>query len=125
LQLLPAVSSKTWGDGVVLVVPWLLEREYRRHRQLDPTLPATHVQWLATVDSLFQREAIETLRRVSKVVIHPGEIEIWARHEGRPANEQARSDYAHLLWRSLDRRFRAGRSKVDADTAWRTSHGNC
>jgi hypothetical protein len=68
----------------VLVVPWLLEREYRQHRALDDELPATYAKWLVTVDARLEREAGETRLRIVKVVIHPGEIETWASNTGRP-----------------------------------------
>jgi hypothetical protein len=83
----------------MLVVSWLLEREYRLHKLLDLNLPETFSKWRATVDARVQRKGCETPERIVKVVIHPGEIETWARHEGCPVNEQARSDYADLLWR--------------------------
>jgi hypothetical protein len=96
----------------MLVVSWLLEREYRLHRLLDINLPETFSRWRATVDARVQRKGCETPERIVKVVIHPGETETWARHEGRPVNEQARSDYADLLWR-IEADFRArGRNKA-------------
>jgi hypothetical protein len=96
------------GEERMLVVSWLLEREYRLHRLLDINLPETFSKWRATVDARVQRKGCETPERIVKVVIHPGEIETWARHEGRPVNEQARPDYADLLWR-IDADFsRAG-----------------
>ena len=77
----------------MVVVAWLLEREYRQHRALDPALPLTYTKWLATTDRL-QQEIDEKRERVVKVVIHPGEIATWAYREGREVNERARSDYA-------------------------------
>jgi hypothetical protein len=95
----------------VLVVSWILEREYRQHRVLDAELPATYTKWLASLDQRLRQEADETNRRIIKVVIHPAEIETWARREGREVNERTRSDYAALTWRTADARRRAGREK--------------
>jgi hypothetical protein len=91
----------------VLVVSWLLEREYRQHRMLDDELPTTYREWLSSMDHLLQRKAGQAHKRTVKVVIHPGEIETWARHEGREVNEQTRSDYTHLLRRRENERRRA------------------
>jgi hypothetical protein len=89
----------------VLVVPWLLEREYRRHRVLDADLPLTYAKWLASLDKRLEQEADEPKHgRIVKVVIHPAEIATWARREGREVNERSRSDYADLLWRIDDGR---------------------
>jgi hypothetical protein len=96
----------------VLVISWFLEREYRQHRMLDDELPATYAKWLAHLDGRLQREVGETRERVVKVVIHPGEIEIWARHQGRPVNERTRLDYAALMWSKEARRPAAGDSKA-------------
>jgi hypothetical protein len=71
----------------VLVVSWLLERDYRRHRVLDDELPTTYAKWR---------------------VVHPGEIENWARHAGRKVNEQGRSDFADLMWQTEEDHRRAG-----------------
>jgi hypothetical protein len=107
------VSCGTGRGRVVLVVPWLLVREYRQHRALDDELPATYAKWLATVDAHLEREAGETRLRIVKVVIHPGEIETWASNTGgRQVNEQARSDYADLMWRKEVDRWRAGGGKT-------------
>ena len=46
------------GMSAMLVVSWLLEREYRQHRALDPALPLTYTKWLAATDRL-QQEADE------------------------------------------------------------------
>lgn len=106
----------------MLVVSWLLEREYRRHRVLDDELPATYAKWLATVDTRLQREAGETRVRIVKVVVHPGEIENWARHAGRQVNEQARSDFADSLWQTEEDHRRAGgrRTPIGALASHRT-----
>jgi hypothetical protein len=91
------------------VVPWLLEREYRRHRVLDAELPLTYAKRLASLDKRLEQEADEPKHgRIVKVVIHPAEIATWARREGREVNERYRSDYADLLWRIDDGRRRAG-----------------
>ena len=96
----------------MLVVSWLLKREYRRHRVLDDELPTTYAKWLATVDTRLQREAGETRVRIVKVVVHPGEIENWARHEGRHVNAQARADFAGLMWQKEEDRWRGGGGKI-------------
>jgi hypothetical protein len=67
------------GGIAVLVVSWLLEREYRQHRTLDADLPATYTKWLANLDKRLQQEADEANRRIIKMVVHPAEIENWAR----------------------------------------------
>ena len=95
----------------MLVVSWILEREYRQHRVLDAELPTTYSKWLASLDKHLQREDTKQ-ERVVKVVVHPAEIETWACREGRQVNEQARSDYAALMWRTADARRRAGRDKA-------------
>ena len=95
----------------VLVVSWILEREYRQHRVLDDELPTTYSNWLASLDRQLQRDDTKP-ERIVKVVVHPAEIETWARREGRQVNEQARSDYAALMWRTADARRRAGRDKA-------------
>jgi hypothetical protein len=99
---------------VVLVVPWLLKREYRQHRALDDELPATYAKWLVTVDARLGREAGETRLRIVKVVIHPGEIETWASNTGRQVSERTRSDYADLTWRKEPDRWCAGGGKTPA-----------
>jgi hypothetical protein len=96
----------------VLVVSWLLEREYRQHRVLDAELPTTYSRWLTNVDARLQRETGETRQRIVKVVIHPAEIETWAHHAGRQVNDGARLDFADSLWRKDDGRRRAGRDKA-------------
>jgi hypothetical protein len=96
------------GMSAMLVVSWLLEREYRQHRALDPALPLTYTKWLATTDRL-QQETDEKRERVVKVVIHPGEIATWAYREGREVNERVRSDYAVIMWRLETNRRLAAR----------------
>jgi hypothetical protein len=95
----------------MLVVSWLLEREYRQHRVLDPALPTTYTKWLATTDRV-QRENDEKRERVVKVVIHPGEIATWAYREAREVNERARSDYAVFMWRLETNRRLEGRNNA-------------
>jgi hypothetical protein len=95
----------------MLVVSWLLGREYRQHRALDPTLPMTYTKWLATIDRL-QQETDEKRERFVKVVIHPGEIATWAYRERRAVNERARSDYAVVVWRLETSRRLAGRDNA-------------
>ena len=95
----------------MVVVAWLLEREYRQHRALDPALPLTYTKWLANIDRL-QQETDKKQERVVKVVIHPGEIATWAYREGREVNERARSDYAGVLWRLETNRRLEGRNSA-------------
>src|ERR1700722_877838 len=99
------------GMSAMLVVSWLLEREYRQHRALDPALPLTYTKWLGTTDRL-QQETDEKRERVVKVVIHPGEIATGAYREGREVNERARSDYAVFMWRLETNRRLAGRNNA-------------
>jgi hypothetical protein len=82
--------------GVPGSVPWLLEREYRQHRSLDPDgLPATFAAWhrqaRARAKQLTRRD------RIIRVVIHPRELEIWARQNGRAVNDAARLEYAGII----------------------------
>jgi hypothetical protein len=48
------------------------------------------------------RSRYAAMRRpqVAKVVVHPGEMENWARHPGRHMNAQARADFAGLMWQT-------------------------
>jgi hypothetical protein len=101
---------------MALVVPWLLKGEYRQHRLLDNELPASFFKWLVTVDARVQRGSSETSLRIVKVVIHPRELETWARHAGCHVNEQARSDYAELMWRLEADRSRAGGGRAPFGT---------
>ena len=91
-----------------MVVSWLLEREYRQHRALDADLPATYTKWLASLDKRLQQEADEANRRIIKMVVHPAEIENWARRAGRQINEQARSDFVDFIWQKEEDHRRAG-----------------
>ena len=59
---------------MALVIPWLLVREYQQHRN-------------ALADQLSR----VTGWRVVKVVIHPGELEEWARRQERAVSAQVRS----------------------------------
>ena len=61
------------------------------------------VAWIA----IYSRRLLRHTSEFVKVVIHPGEIETWARHEGREVNEQTRSDYTHLLRRRENERRHA------------------
>jgi hypothetical protein len=37
--------------------------------------------------------------RVVRVVIHPGELEAWARQAGRGVDDDARFNFAEIVWR--------------------------
>ena len=64
-------------------MPWLLEREYRQHRNLDfEGLPETFAVWRETASDAGYR-ARARRRRVVKVVIYPGELEEWEWRLGR------------------------------------------
>ena len=99
---------------MALVIPWLLEREYQQHRNLDYYgLPETFEEWRETASVLADQLSRVTRRRVVKVVIHPGELEEWARRKGQAVSAQVRSDFAETLWRAenaytADRDFRTG-----------------
>ncbi len=85
---------------MVQVMPWLLEREYRQHRNLDyEGLPETFAVWRETASDAGYR-ARARRRRVVKVVIHPGELEEWARRTGQIVSDQARWNFAQIVWRS-------------------------
>ena len=74
-----------WGSRpMVQVMPWLLEREYQQHRNLDYYgLPETFAAWRELASALAGKLSRVTGRRIVKVVIHPGELEEWARRKGR------------------------------------------
>ena len=95
------------------VVPWLLEREYRQHRGLDPDgLPETFEEWRATTELLTSLLLRTTKKRVVKMVIHAGELETWARMMGYQIDRHSRAAYARKLWNEGgDRRsYRRSRS---------------
>jgi hypothetical protein len=98
---------------MALVIPWLLEREYQQHRNLDYYgLPETFEAWQEIASALADQLSRVIGRRVVKVVIHPGELEEWARRKGRAVSTEARTDLARTLWRAentytADRDFRA------------------
>ena len=86
---------------VALVIPWLLAREYQQHRNLDYYgLPEKFEEWRDIAKALNEQLSRVTGRRVVKVVIHPGELEEWARRKGRAVSAQVRSDFAGTLWRT-------------------------
>jgi hypothetical protein len=86
---------------MALVIPYLLEREYQQHRNLDYYgLPETFEEWRETASELADQLSRVTGRRVVKVVIHPGELEEWARRQGRAVSAQVRSHFAELLWQA-------------------------
>ena len=84
---------------MAIVIPWLLEREYQQHRNLDCFgLPETFEAWREAASALADQLSQATGRRVVKVVIHPSELEEWARRAGQAVNAQMRSDLARRLW---------------------------
>ena len=115
---------------MALVIPWLLVREYQQHRNLDYYgLPETFEEWREAADALADQLARVTGRRVVKVVIHPGELEEWARRQGRAVSAQVRSEFAgayglagrsHLLKPSGVRRHRvvAVRDRSRGSAGW-------
>jgi hypothetical protein len=86
---------------MALVIPWLLAREYQQHRNLDYYgLPETFEEWRETASALADQLSRVTRRRLVKVVIHPGELEEWARRKGQAVSAQMRSDFARAVWRA-------------------------
>jgi hypothetical protein len=84
---------------MALVIPWLLEREYQQHRNLDYYgLPETFEEWRGIASALADQLSRVTGRRVVKVVLHPGELEEWARRKGQAVSAKVRSDFAETLW---------------------------
>ena len=84
---------------MVEVVPWLLEREYRQHRGLDPEgLPETFDEWHEIAQRLTSLLLRTTGKRVVKMVIHAGELETWARMTGCQIDRHSRIAYARKLW---------------------------
>ena len=85
---------------VVVIIPWLLEREYQQHRGLDLTgLPKTFVAWRKEAQARAAKMTRLRVGRVVRVVIHPGELEAWARHAERPVDDEARFNFAEIVWR--------------------------
>jgi hypothetical protein len=83
---------------VVVATPWLLERESRQHRGLDPTgLPKTFVAWRKEARARAIKLARLRIGRVVRVVIHPGELEAWARQTRSPVDDEARSNFARSI----------------------------
>lgn len=86
---------------MALVIPWLSVREYQQHRNLDYYgLPKSFEEWRETANALAYQLSRVTGRRVVKVVIHPGELEEWARRKGRAVSAKVRADFADTLWRA-------------------------
>jgi hypothetical protein len=84
---------------MALVIPWLLKREYQQHRNLDYYgLPETFEEWRGIANALADQLSRVTGRRVVKVVLHPGELEEWARRKGQAVSAKVRSDFAETLW---------------------------
>ena len=60
---------------MVQVVPWLVEREYQQHKNLNyEVLPETFAAWREKADAGANRLAHAHSERVVKVVIHPREF---------------------------------------------------
>jgi hypothetical protein len=97
---------------VVRVVPWLLEREYRQHRLLDSKLPATFAAWRAAAGAPLEREGCELSARTVKMVVHPAEVEAWARRVRCEIDDAARSDLARLLWQAEANSLQAARARA-------------
>jgi hypothetical protein len=86
---------------MALVIPWLLEREYQQHRNLDYYgLPEAFDEWREAASALADQLSRVTGRRVVKVVIHPGELEEWARRKGGAVSANVRLDFAETMWRT-------------------------
>jgi len=80
----------------------LLAREYRQHRGLDPyDLPDRYNEWV-TKQTRAVAELAATGRRVVKMVIHPRELEFWAKATGLPVNGSTREAFANKLWQRDD-----------------------
>ena len=63
----------TFGElSMALAIPWLLEREYQQHRNLDYYgLPETFEAWQEVASAVADQLSRVTGRRVMKVVIPP------------------------------------------------------
>jgi hypothetical protein len=86
-------------------MPWLLEREYPQHRNLDPEgLPMTFEEWRQQADVRALELRALHLGRVMRIVIHPGELETWAIQAGRMVDDAARLAFARAVWSSEARR---------------------
>ena len=82
-----------------LVMPWLLRREYRQHYSLDPEgLPSEFEAWQSAAVHNATRLAAESRAWVVKMVVHPAELESWARRSGRVVDHQVRLCVAEALW---------------------------
>ena len=85
---------------VVVVIPWLLEREYQQHLRLDPTgLPKTFIAWRKEAQARAAKMTRLRVGRVVRMVIHPGELDAWACQAGRPVDDEARFKLAEIVWR--------------------------
>ena len=90
---------------MTVVVPWLLEREYRQHRMLDVEgLPPTFEAWHAIAIAWAERRCFGRRQRTARVVVHPAELEAWARATGRRIDEQARQEFAQMIWKDAGAR---------------------
>jgi hypothetical protein len=87
---------------MAVVIPWLLPREYRQHRILDPDgLTPTFKGWHAVAIRQATREARAGRRpRIVKVVIHPAELEAWSRETGCRIDGQTRADFLEMVWQA-------------------------
>src|SRR5262245_39113263 len=97
------------GKSAACVVPWLLEREYTRHRTLDPSLPVLFKDWrehcLSEIDTLKKTQS----GRIVRFVVHPGELEAWTGSCGRAVDAAAREDFARALLDAGRGRYRSHR----------------
>ena len=50
----------------MLVISWLLEREYRQHRALDAELPTTYTKWLGSLNNRLQQDVTRKTSELSR-----------------------------------------------------------
>jgi hypothetical protein len=81
------------------VVPWLLKREYKAHRILDPVgLPEIFETWRERQQHKVDRLAKLSLGRIVKLVIHPKELQAFAQQNALVVDEKTRTLFAEELW---------------------------
>ena len=90
--------SIAWIDLYRLARPGL--SGFHRHGQREGRILQTFAAWQELASALAGKLTRVTGRRVAKVVIHPGELEEWARRRGRAVDARVRSDFAGTLWRT-------------------------
>ena len=80
------------------IIPWLRERDYAQHRDLDPGLPDTYRKWERMQAREYRRLQQLGEGPVLPVMVCPIDLERWADAVQREVDEQARIDFAKERW---------------------------